>query len=507
MLLAIDSFLNRFSGLVLIFLSGILLSILAYIASIRPFWFDEVLTAHLSSLSLTELWRALRAVTDTNPPLFYLLVKILKTTIDSTELAIRIPALVGAFLFFLSIYCIVLKRSCATIALIAVLVPLTTIAPKYFIEGRPYGIVLGLAALSLLCWQHAAENHKRIIFLPGLALTLLAAISMQYYAGLIFIPIFIGELYRSARSKKIDYSILCCLFLGCLPLLFFYPLIQNLGSLLPGYWSKVNSIQSIVSSFAYIYARALIPFTVLSILVFIHYIRSMNRIRQTDAITTPHWPTHEIVAAGTYLLLPVIGVIISAAGTGIFTARYALPGILGCSIFIAYLFFRLVSPKENYVLTISFIFLLLWASFSLYQLYNTTRHAAKNRFDIAWLKQYEDFPIVFSDGLDYLPHAYYAADRLPLTPVYLYNPTAALASQGSDTNDKILYANAHFFPIAVSDPETFFAAQPEFIVIGSSGWLIPLLKKQGANLKELAAYLSLPAYQVRVSNEQQSHSQ
>lgn len=503
MLLVIDSFITRYSTLILFLLAGTLLTMLSSMASIRPLWFDEILTAHLSSLSLTltELWQALLAVTDTNPPLFYLLIQTIRTTLDSVELAVRIPAIAGSIVFSISLYCIVLKRSNATLALIAVLLPFTTIAPKYFIEGRPYGLVLGLAALSLLCWQHAAENHKRTIFLPGLTLTLLAAISMQYYAGLIFIPIFIGELYRSAHSKKVDFGILSCLFVGCLPLLFYYPLIQNLGSLLPGYWSKVNSIQSIVSSFAYIYARAFIPFIVLSMLAVIQLVRSRNRTRLTDTRTAQHWPTHEIIAAGTYLVLPVIGVSISAAGTGIFTARYALPGILGFSILGAYLLFRLVDHKDKQVVTILFIFLLLWTSVRLAQLYNTTWHAAESRFDIAWLKKYEAVPIVFSDGLEFLPHAYYAAEKLPAVPTYLYNPKAALASQGSDTNDKILYANAQLFPIVVVDPEPFFASHPQFIVIGSTGWLLPLLKKQGANLKELPTYHGQPAYHVRISTE------
>ena len=45
-------------------------------AAVLPFWFDESLTVRLSRLEPAQLWRALTAGIELNPPLIYLLTKV-----------------------------------------------------------------------------------------------------------------------------------------------------------------------------------------------------------------------------------------------------------------------------------------------------------------------------------------------------------------------------------------------------------------------------------------------
>ncbi|MGD0649233.1 MAG: hypothetical protein ABR971_14705, partial [Acidobacteriaceae bacterium] len=118
-------------------------------------------------------------------------------------------------------------------------VPLLTASFRYSVEGRPYGLLLGLYALSLLCWQIATTDDApqptpgqsslpdgvqakplavragpRILPLIGLTLSIALAITSHYFGVLILIPISLGELSRIILRKRLDLGVLAALILG-----------------------------------------------------------------------------------------------------------------------------------------------------------------------------------------------------------------------------------------------------------------------------------------------------
>src|SRR5664279_2660028 len=68
-------------------------------ASRVPFWYDELLTLHVSSLRpLPLIWKALQACADGMPAGYYLLVLLARQSPADTHVAMRLPSLVGYLL-------------------------------------------------------------------------------------------------------------------------------------------------------------------------------------------------------------------------------------------------------------------------------------------------------------------------------------------------------------------------------------------------------------------------
>ena len=122
------------------------------------------------------------------------------------------------------------KRCPAPYAFAAMCFPLLTMGYQYAYEGRPYGMVMGLAGLAMVSWQSAAENQNRGIALGGLALSLTCAVSSHYYAVFFAGPIALGEIARSISRKRADVPIWLALGAGLTPLVALRPLIHSATS-------------------------------------------------------------------------------------------------------------------------------------------------------------------------------------------------------------------------------------------------------------------------------------
>ena len=127
-------------------------------AAMSPFWFDELLTFHVSRLgSPVEIWAALEKTADGQPPLSYLLTACFQRLLGETELATRLPSLlafaIATYVFFLWIA----ERIGALYGVIAAGFLWTTILFQYSYEARPYTLLTACVALSLLLWRRASE--------------------------------------------------------------------------------------------------------------------------------------------------------------------------------------------------------------------------------------------------------------------------------------------------------------------------------------------------------------
>jgi hypothetical protein len=144
-------------------------------ASRTPFWYDELLTLHISSLRPFSLvWRALSAGADGMTPGYYALLRVASRLPADPHIALRVPSILGYILTLLAVYMFVADRLAAAGGLAAVL--LTAMSPLrlYGIEARSYALLVGLLALSALMWQQIGRKRFRTP-LFGLLLTLAVA--------------------------------------------------------------------------------------------------------------------------------------------------------------------------------------------------------------------------------------------------------------------------------------------------------------------------------------------
>ena len=134
------------------------------VAARRPLWNDELYTYHFARVpDLADLWRALQTGADQSPPLAYLLTRASLDLFGTSAVAIRLPEVVGFFVFSVCMYVFVARRTNELYGVIAMLLPSLTAAYYYASEARAYALVLAFGALALVCWQLATEGVRRRI--------------------------------------------------------------------------------------------------------------------------------------------------------------------------------------------------------------------------------------------------------------------------------------------------------------------------------------------------------
>ena len=157
-------------------------------ARIRYMWVDELLTATLAAdRSFGHMIHALADQVDTSPPLFYAIAWLWARVFGVNALSLRgLAGLFGAASFVLvwrlmRPYGMLAARGVAVCA--AVLLPGVVLAQ--FAEARAYGLLMALAALSLVQLDAVATKPPTRRLLAGIALTQ-AALCLAHVYGLAY---------------------------------------------------------------------------------------------------------------------------------------------------------------------------------------------------------------------------------------------------------------------------------------------------------------------------------
>ena len=121
---------------------------------------DEMYAFHTYSVpSVAELVHVQRTEPISLDPLLYpLLSHAGMKAFGTTAFALRLPALLGFLLMQLCLFFFVRNLAGERAGVVAAAFPALTATLFYSAEGRPYGLMLGLYALALLCWQIATSE-------------------------------------------------------------------------------------------------------------------------------------------------------------------------------------------------------------------------------------------------------------------------------------------------------------------------------------------------------------
>ena len=94
------------------------------------------------------------------------------------------------------------RRLPALYAFVAVLLGYQLVF-DYGTEGRAYGLIFGIAALSLVCWRQAAEGRNRLLSLSLLALLSAMMPALHYFTVFFAACLLLGELRSLAEERKV----------------------------------------------------------------------------------------------------------------------------------------------------------------------------------------------------------------------------------------------------------------------------------------------------------------
>jgi hypothetical protein len=341
----LERFLERYQTWVLglwslVYFGGTMVRAHAY-----PFWYDEILALlEARQLTLSAALSALRQ-SDWMPPAHHAVLYLTDKLIGHGEVAFRIPAMIGFWVFSICLFFFARRRASILFALLAMLLPYASSFQAYSFEARSYGFVLGFGGIALVSWQAAAEGAGRPWSLVGLAAGVAGATAFHYWAVLIYLPLGGAELYRTVRRRRIDWPVWAAFLAGALAVVAsLHPILQGLANWSPHgaqvhprmYWNFYRIEFRVFYAFAYPAAALLAAWFLLR-----GYKEEPAGAQQAKI------PGHEWVAAALLMLIPVAAISIALASPHqVFALRYATLTVAGYAFLVSFLLARLAGKRS-----------------------------------------------------------------------------------------------------------------------------------------------------------------
>jgi len=455
----------------------------------KPFWYDELLTFHISNLHpFSLLWRALRAGVDGMPPGYYLIVRLGSILPGDPHVTLRLPSILGYILTLLGVYWFARKRLPAFAGLAAVF--LITLSPfrEYAVEARSYSLLVGFFAISAALWQRIGEKR---FMTPLFALFLTLAVSCHHLAVVAISAFGVAEFTWILLWHRIRWGVWAACLLASCPFFLDLPLIVHLREVAgkhfwsPAHWDMICTTYGDYLGLDWRLALVFVVFW--GITVGYSLLQMLSRPR--DGSLERDFALPEIILVGGFLFYPALLValtkLLSKSG---YTPRYGWPAILGLAVGSVYLVRPIWLKSSSAYLLVALLIVFAVQEGSDFR---TLYQAGSIRMDGRWTKLVElsrdepGIPIAIGSGHKYLEAAEYAPPELRDRLVVVVDEDIATRLVGSDTCDKTLRLLTEFIPLRVEDLAAFQAADQRFILVsgGTRDWLTHYLVKSRYHLR------------------------
>ena len=452
------------------------------LSRIKLFWDDEFFTLYLSrTADWKTLLQALATGADQHPPSFYYLTHCILGLFGTSHVTLRLTAIAGFWLLCICMYEILKPLTNPMWAVVSMLLPLTTPLYYYAMEARAYGLVVGFVALAALSWFRASAFHRRGLYLPLLASSLAAAVASHYYAGIAVVCLALGELVRTISRRRIDWPIWIAFTFSALPILLFFRTIQSAKGYSTHFWAV--PIWSDAINF-YPTELGSGPIAVLGALGVVLCFRiSLGAQRKAWTGVDRKAPLNlwQVTAICSLSALPVLVMTIAKSVTHGFADRYAISAIVGVTVLLAYLLYR-VMPHPRAAVAASVICVAMFG-FQVHKFRDTFQdHRDSMAADIKNLSETGDHQVAMMGITVFHRLSFYAPRELASRLSYVSDPDTSIQYIGHDTIDRGLLDLDPWFPINVIPMRSFLEANREFLAYGNTNhwsWLTFDLPKWG----------------------------
>ncbi len=460
----------------------------------KPLWFDELFTFYISKLpTLGDLWQAMPL--DGHPPGMYLLTRLSQRLFGLTEFATRLPEILASWIACVSVYVFVRRRAEPVFGLLAfaILLILVLFVPglAFADEARPYAMILGCAAFSLMCWQEATSGTHRVWGLAGIAAGVIAGSLSHYYALIqIVFPLALGEAARTLGRKKIDWPVCAALASAALPLPF---LISNLRSSFVMYQYTRNSAtfwaHPTVGRMLRFYPDLMgdvAPFAIAGLLI-PALLRMFDQGSETERESREErnpFPWHEVMAIGGFLAVPLLILVVTKWRTGYFMNRYAISALIGLPLLLVYVLIAGLPKRAASAVAVCFLLVQggLHTAAAIGGRHSRPSEAGMN---MSIVPSDSSDLVVVANPLAYLQSVHYLPKSSASRLVYLVDLPYAL-KQPDFLPEYSLSTGRGLFPGEVSDYSKFVAGHDHFWLyytgVRSLEWLPERLAAAGAQL-------------------------
>jgi len=493
------SALERHRVAVLLLFSAAFFLTTALKAGAKPFWHDEIYTIVYAGLpSLGAMWSAALDGLDLAPPLNTLLTRLAHAIAGVGPVATRLPPMVGFWAMSVVIFSMVRRRSNATLALAALLLPCFTAAYRYSYEARGYGLMSGLLALSVNSWAEAAAGRRRVWHVPLLALTLAAGYWTHYYAVLALLPIAAGEAVRLVRDRKPDWAVWAAVAASCLGALPLRAIAAVAASQSAGFWARPR-LGDIGGTYRFL-VEPLAEFRfILAAAIIIVAVAAGAVLRSGAARSRERLPGHEVAAGLACVMLPAVAVLTGVFASGAFVPRYALAGIVGLSLAIPLAVQRVASRGRLPEIVLCLVLAASFTESAVRTLLVSPPvfHDPVRERPLLTQQLAGPGPTVATGSLQFLQLWYYTPAELRGRLVYVSDPAAARRYLGSDTIDRGYLALRRWSAVSVVDYAPFVEAHRRFRAYAfGSGWLLARLQDAGARIEETGSERGARVYDI-----------
>jgi hypothetical protein len=493
----------RHARLVIVLLLGYVTVASLLQASNRAFWFDEIFTVAIARLgSMTEVWHALAGAADTSPPGFYVIERFFSGLVHHELVGFRLASILSVPLTCLCLFVFTRRDTDPVAASIAAVFPLLTVLYSTFsIEARPYALMACALSFAAIAWQRASTPLWSFL----LAFTLMAAVSVHFYAVLALVPFTAAELTWSVVNRRFRPRVGLALTAGGLSFVAYWPLLSGLRDTYgQHYWAKASIFRAIASYDEYLSLMtvgAMLGFVaVLSGALLVYLARTV--VPRADDPIPPDVPPANCVLALGLLWLPWIALVAAKIGGGGVAARYTIGAALGLALSAGYVAYWLGRRASALLLMC-----LLLAFASKETVFWGAEYYGRNarRVDVEGFERLlssagdQTLPVVVANGLEFVPLAYYAPRATTSRLVALLDAEAAREHTGSDSVELDIVILQRYMPIVVESYEAFEAGHAVFLLYATPGhgeWWQARLLRDGFTLRTLSADGSRVLYEV-----------
>jgi uncharacterized membrane protein len=468
-------------------------------AGSKPFWFDELITFHVSRLQpFSALWQALNAGIDSMPPGYYAIVRLANMLPFDPHVTLRLPSIVGYILGLLGVYWFTRKRLPVPAGVFAVVLMALTPFREYALEARSYALLVGLLAISAALWQRVGEGR---LMTPLLALFLTLAVCCHPLAVVAISCFGLAEAAWTFTSRRIRWGVWAGCVLAAGPFLFGLPLLLRVRQVYgKNFWSRPSWSEAYLTYDFYLGLSAGIALVLVLVFAIAAGDSLWRTLRRPRELTRRRdFSAPEIILIGSFMFYPaLLFSLMKIMGSG-YTPRYGWPGIIGLVLGLVYLLRGIWFQSSSLRLVAALLIALAVLRCQEFRLRPKTGLAGTNA---AWAglaqisRDRPGMPVVIGSGLIFLAADESAPSEMRDRFVAVVNTDMAIRSDGTDTIEKNLGILAQFLPLHVDELAPFLADNRKFILQSGGGhdWFTPYLVEKKYQLTLISTDAAGPVY-------------
>jgi hypothetical protein len=465
---------------------------LLVIARHSPLGTDELM-ARISaqSVSLGRMFTLLRSYpANVDAPVFPVLAYCASRLPLPIDMAIRVPSMVAMCVAVIALFFLVRERLDIGAAYMTTLLLAVSPYARFGAVARPYAVLLALVSIALLCWCRAVDNgSKRRIWLTGLGISSTAALLTQYLAPLALLPIGAGEILRSWRRRKIDWSVWAALTVGLLIFIPVYLLFAPAGRPYGAHPFRPINVMDLKESFKdAVYPDAV---TVLTVLV------GVLAIPFRDSPSVRSFFSHEWLAIIGMMASPLPTFAVAGLVAHTYSSRHGICTLVGTTVILASCINR-VAKERTAVLFLAFVIGFAATQRPMALMVRQPAYLPQS----AWvgatpelLRTYSNLPLITPD-FDYAMRIhFYAPSWLSSRLIMIINRESMVKYTGTDNTALAALAIHRWTGWPLVDYFSFRRQHQQFLMYGSY-WMLDALKADGAIIKDLGKVGPYPLFLV-----------